>query len=132
MAILRGWPPWDLCYYVPALTKNIIFVSSLNKDGFLLAFSNNCCSIMLNGILYANGTLCNGIYILDMSNPILNINDNKRQKQDMMKSSYLWHCRLGHISEKRMAKLHKSGSLGSFDYESYDTCESCLLGKMTK
>ena len=31
-----------------------------------------------------------------------------------------------------MTKLHKSGSLGSFDYESFDTCESCLLGKMTK
>ena len=31
-----------------------------------------------------------------------------------------------------MAKLHKSGNLGSFDYESYDTCESCLLSKMTK
>jgi len=45
---------------------------------------------------------------------------------------YLWHCRLGHINENRMNKLHKSGNLGSFDYESYDTCESCLLGKMTK
>ena len=31
-----------------------------------------------------------------------------------------------------MTKLHKSGSLGSFDYESYDTCESCLSGKTTK
>ena len=31
-----------------------------------------------------------------------------------------------------MTKLHKSGSLGSFDYESFDTCEPCLLGKMTK
>ena len=31
-----------------------------------------------------------------------------------------------------MTKLHKSGNLGSFDYESYDTCKSCLLGKMTK
>ena len=31
-----------------------------------------------------------------------------------------------------MAKLHKSGNLGSFDYESYDKCESCLLCKMTK
>ena len=29
-----------------------------------------------------------------------------------------------------MAKLHKSGNL--FDYELYDTCESCLFGKMTK
>ena len=31
-----------------------------------------------------------------------------------------------------MVKLHNSGGLGSFDYESNDTCESCLLGKMTK
>ena len=36
------------------------------------------------------------------------------------------------LSERRMTKLHKEGSLGSFDYELYDTCESCLLGKMTK
>ena len=31
-----------------------------------------------------------------------------------------------------MTKLHKESSLGSFDYESYDTCESYLLGKMMK
>ena len=31
-----------------------------------------------------------------------------------------------------MTKLHKESSLGSFDYESYDTCESCLLSMMTK
>ena len=31
-----------------------------------------------------------------------------------------------------MTKLHKQGSLGSFDYESFETCESCLQGKMTK
>ena len=39
---------------------------------------------------------------------------------------------MGHINEKRMLKLHKDGLLSSFDFESYDTCESCLLGKMTK
>ena len=30
------------------------------------------------------------------------------------------------------AKLHKSGNLRPFDYESHDTCKSCILGKMTK
>ena len=67
-----------------------------------------------------------------MSNRILIVHDNKRLKQDNVKLSYLWHCRLGHINERHMAKLHKSGNLGSFDYESYDTCKYCLLGKMTK
>ena len=56
----------DDCYYVPALTWNIIYVSYMNKKGFHLNFSNNGCSIMLNDVLYANGTLYNGIHILDM------------------------------------------------------------------
>ena len=68
----------DNCFCVPSLTKNIIYVSCLNKKGFHLKFCDNSCHIMLNDVFYAGGTLSNGIYILDMSNPILNINDNKR------------------------------------------------------
>ena len=67
-----------------------------------------------------------------MSNPILTVHDNKRLKQDNVKPSCLWHSCLGHINERCIAKLQKSGKIGSFDYESYDMCESCLLGKMTK
>ena len=37
-----------------------------------------------------------------------------------------------HIGVKRMKKLHKNGLLESLDYESFDACEPCLLGKMTK
>jgi hypothetical protein len=29
-------------------------------------------------------------------------------------------------------KLHNDGLLNSFDFESLDVCEFCLLGKMTK
>ena len=38
----------------------------------------------------------------------------------------------GHVNEKRISRLHKDGILGSFDLESFDTCESCLRGKTTK
>ena len=31
-----------------------------------------------------------------------------------------------------MKKLHDDGLLTSSDFESFETCESCLLGKMTK
>ena len=78
---------------------------------------------------YASSTFSNGIYILDMSNPILNVNDNKRPRRDNLKSSYSWHCRLDHTSERHKTELHKSGSLGSFDCDSFDKFESCLLGK---
>ena len=50
-------------------------------------------------------------------------------KRDNLKSSYSWHCCLGLASERHMTELHNYGSLGSFDCESFDNCESCLLGK---
>ena len=31
-----------------------------------------------------------------------------------------------------MKKLHADGLLESLDYESFDTCEPCLMGKMTR
>ena len=47
--------------------------------------------------------------------------NTKRLKSDSLNSSYLWHCRLGHISDKRVSKLYEFGDLRSFEYESYDT-----------
>ena len=119
------------CFYVPSISRNIISISSLCNKGFEINFMNNCCSAKLNDIFYFSGTINNGIYLLDQSSQILNLH-TKRLKTDNIKPSFLWHCRLCHISEKRLSKLHKFGDLGSFEYDSYDTCDSCLLGKMTK
>ncbi|GJW65626.1 retrotransposon protein, putative, ty1-copia subclass [Tanacetum coccineum] len=47
-------------------------------------------------------------------------------------STYLWHCRLAHISKKRIEKLQHDGLLKSTDEESFDQCVSCLSGKMTR
>ena len=40
----------DNFFYVPTLTKNIIYISCLNKKGFHLNFCNNGCYIMLNDV----------------------------------------------------------------------------------
>ena len=56
----------------------------------------------------------------------------KRRQPNDLSPTCLWHCRLGHISKKRMKKLHVDCLLTSFDFESYETCQACLLGKMTK
>jgi hypothetical protein len=36
-----------------------------------------------------------------------------------------WH-------KKRMKKVHNDGLLDSLDFDSFDTCEPCILGKMTR
>ena len=119
------------CYFVPTLTENIISISCLDLDGFTIITKNKSCSLYRADVFYGAGNLTNGLYILDLENPVFNIY-TKQPKIDDLRNSYLWHCRLGHINEKRINKLYKNGYLGSFDYESFDTCESCLLGKMTK
>ncbi|GKF41240.1 retrotransposon protein, putative, ty1-copia subclass, partial [Tanacetum coccineum] len=78
----------------------------------------------------------NGIYEIDMHNLVPNVNSiynvsNKRVKRNL-DSTYLWHCRLAHINKKRIKQLQQDGLLNSMDDESFDQCESCLSGKMTK
>nr|GEX68527.1 hypothetical protein [Tanacetum cinerariifolium] len=54
---------------------------------------------------------------------------NKRAKLDL-DSALLWHCRLGHISKKRIEKLQHDGLLDSFDLRAFEKCVSCMFGKM--
>ncbi|GJV71746.1 retrotransposon protein, putative, ty1-copia subclass [Tanacetum coccineum] len=54
------------------------------------------------------------------------------RKPHNLDSTYLWHCRLAHINKKRIKQLQQDGLLKSTDDESFDKCESCLSGKMTK
>jgi hypothetical protein len=74
----------------------------------------------------------NGLYVLDIDDKfVCNINV-KRDRLNGLNPTFIWHCRLGYINEKHIERLHKNGLLSSFDFESFDTCESCLLRKMTK
>nr|GFA99034.1 hypothetical protein [Tanacetum cinerariifolium] len=47
-------------------------------------------------------------------------------------SSLLWHCRIGHISKKRIEKLQHDGLLNSINIESLEKCVSCMSGKMAR
>ena len=123
------------CYYVSTMSSNIISVSCLDKDGFRFIIENNTISIYYGGIFYGITHLMNDLYILNFDESdhksIYNIN-TKRFKSNNLNPTYFWHCRLGHINEKCISKLHQDGLLDSFDFESYESCESCLMVKMTK
>jgi len=78
------------CYYVPAISRNIIFVTWLDKSGFSFTIKDKCCSVYLDNILYANAIMSNGLYILDLDMLIYNI-DAKRMKPNDFNPTYLWH-----------------------------------------
>ena len=85
-------------------------------------------------MFYGHAPLVNGLFLMNLERDVTHIHsaNTKRCKIDNDSPTYPWHCRLGHIGVKRMKKLHADGLLESLDYESFDRCEPCLMGKMTK
>ena len=88
----------------------------------------------MSNIFYGHAPAMNGLFLLNLESNETHIHniEAKRCKVDSDNTAYLWHCRLGHIGVKRMKKLHSDGLLESLDFESFDTCEPCLMGKMIK
>ena len=74
----------------------------------------------------------NGLLDLDCGDTHIHNIKAKRCKVNNDSATYLWHCHLGHIGVKCMKKLYNDGFSESLGYESFDACEPCLLGKMTK
>ena len=103
-------------------------------EGYSFKSENNGCSIYMSNIFYGHAPLMNSLFLLNLDRSDRHIHniDAKRCKVDNDSATYLWHCRLGHIGVKYIKKLHADGLLESLDYESFDTCEPCFMGKMTK
>ena len=119
------------CYYMPKIIRNIISVSLLLQWGYEINGKSNSCLISFSNEIICHGVTNNGFLILS-NDIIFHINESKKRKREELNNTLLWHCRLGHISETRINKLYKEEFFDPYDYESLGTCESCLMGKMTK
>ena len=121
--------------YAPSLTRSIISVSRLRQFGYDFNFVNNDIHISMNDVFYCKAMPINGIYELVHENTIYDNSmyqtTTKKLKLDLSES-YIWHCRLGHINKNRILTLQKNGLLKTKSNDSFDVCESCLQGKMTK
>ena len=118
------------CYYMPKVIRNIVSIPLLLKQGYVMDVTSTGCSIMLSNEIICSGIFNNGILTLSLGNSVFNVN-NKR-KRDSFNDTLLWNYCLGHVSESRISKLYKEKFLDPYDFESLGTCESCLMGKMTK
>ncbi|GJS79018.1 retrotransposon protein, putative, ty1-copia subclass [Tanacetum coccineum] len=123
-------------HYAPSITRGVILVSRLYDDGFINRFEDNAISVYRNNVVYFCAVPRDGIYEIDLSNSNTNVSSmyavsNKRAKLNL-DSSLLWHCRLGHISKKRIKKLQHDGLLNSTNTKSFEKCVSCMSRKMAQ
>ena len=88
----------------------------------------------MDNIIYGHALKVNGLFLLNLDSSDTHVHniDAKQSRLNDDNFTYLWHYRLGHIGVKRMKKLYCDGLLDSLDFESFDTCEPCLMGKMTR
>lgn len=125
------------CHYAPSIVRGVISVYLLLDMGFVHTFIINGISVSLNNVFCFNAIPINGVFEIDMENHVSSRNNsmyiisNKIIKCNL-DSSYLWHCRLAHIGKDRMEKLQHDGLLQNINDESFDKCESCISGKMTR
>ena len=106
--------------------------SCLLQYNYSFKSMNNCYSVYMNKTFNGHTPKVNGLLNLDRSDIDIHNIEAKRCKVNNDSATYLWHCHLGHIGVKCMKKLHANGILESLDYESFDACKPCLMGKMTK
>nr|GEY25112.1 hypothetical protein [Tanacetum cinerariifolium] len=124
------------CHYAPSITRGVISVSLLYKDGFVNRFVDNTIQVSRNNVVYFSAVPRDGIFEIDLSNSLTNESSiyavsNKRAQLNL-DSALLWHCRLGHISKKRIEKLQHDGLLNSSDLTAFEKCVSCMFRKMAR
>nr|GEW61015.1 zinc finger, CCHC-type [Tanacetum cinerariifolium] len=123
------------CHYAPLITRGVISVSRLYKDGFVNHFENdNLISVFKNNMIYFNVIPRDDIYEIVMSSfnankSSIHVVTNKSAKLNL-DSALLWHCLLGHINKKRIEKLQHDGLLDSTDIKSFEKCVACMSGNM--
>nr|GEW37092.1 hypothetical protein [Tanacetum cinerariifolium] len=123
-------------HYAPSITRGVISVFRLYKDGFINRFVNNTIQVSRNNMVYFSAIPRDGIFEIDLSNSYTNessiyVVSNKRAKLDL-DSALLWHCRLRHISKKHVEKLQHDGLLNSTDLRAFEKCVFCMSGKMAR
>ncbi|GJU18957.1 zinc finger, CCHC-type containing protein [Tanacetum coccineum] len=112
------------CHYAPSITRGIISVSRLYDDGYFNCFVDNAISVSKNNLVYFSAVPRDGIFEIDLFDS--NTNDSsmyaisKRAKLNS-DSALLWHCRLRHISKKRIKKLQHDRLLNSTDLRAFET-----------
>ena len=83
------------CFYVPKFKRNLIFVSYLFKDSYLVSF-NDKVVIRKNKSFICSRWMQNNLYFITLKIDLLlntEMNDNKykRLKTSHSNMTYLWH-----------------------------------------
>ncbi|GAU16794.1 hypothetical protein TSUD_200370 [Trifolium subterraneum] len=96
-------------YYIPELKNNLLSIGQLQMKNLTFVFKNNCCKVyhQSRGLLMTSQMASNKLY------PIITEVQESCFQSKIENTSYLWHCRFGHLNYKSLQIL-KSSAFESF------------------
>ena len=122
-------------YYIPDLKLNLVSVSQLCESGYLVSFSSTTCCVMdpRSQKVIGKGRKQGGLYVLDELNIFAvgtpSVDLSSFRLSDLSSEFYLWHSRLGHVSQSRLQFLVSTGALGQLKAHDISDCSGCKLAK---
>jgi hypothetical protein len=109
-------------FFIPKFSRNLIYVSILDDDGFGFWFINSTFSIFKGEQFIGGGIKVDGLFKIDLDpnfeNNYLSLHTDVGIKRSLMNqsSALLWHRRFGHISIERIKRLVNDGVLKTLDF----------------
>ena len=107
------------------LRRNLISVGQLDDEGQAILFVDGTWKVTKGAMVLAHGKKTGTLYMTSSPRDIITV-------AEASTNASLWHCRLGHMSEKGMKMLLSKGKLPELKSIDFDICESCILGKQKK
>ena len=104
------------------LRRNLISVGQFDDEGHAILFVGNTWKVTKGAMVLAHGKKTNTLYMTSSPRDTIAI-------AEASIDASLWHCRLGHMSEKGIKMLLLKGKLPELKSINLDMCESCILGK---
>ena len=118
-------------YHVPALSTNLLSISSLAKLDYKVTFvKDNCFSNSRKNEAITSGKRVNGLYRLNLEAESKRAMYTRSGYQQDTKS---WHERYGHLSLERLKVLANRGLITVDNINtSKPFCEDCIFGKHSR
>ena len=101
-----NWFVWLLekVQHIPKLRRNLIYVGQLNNEGHAILFVCGTWKVTKGARVLARGKKTGTLYMTLSPRDTIVV-------ADASTDTSLWHCRLGHMSEKGMKMLLSKGKL---------------------
>ena len=106
--------------HIPDLRRNLISIGQLDDEGHAILFIGGTWKVTNGSKVWTHGKKTGTLYMTSSPRDTIAV-------VDASTDTSLWHCRLGHMSEKGMKMLLSKGKLLELKSIDFDMCENYIL-----